>query len=177
MKKLPFILTSALLTLAAGNGVAATAQVTINAIDASGVGKKIGSLQLADSAEGLRIVPRLTSLPPGQHGMHLHANPSCNPAPDPNGQVAPGFAAGGHYDPMSTGKHMGPMNTTGHKGDLPFLTVDANGNARKAVLAPHLTVAEVKGHAVMIHAGGDNYSDQPAPLGGGGARIACGVVK
>jgi len=28
----------------------------------------------------------------------------------------------------------------------------------------------------MIHAGGDNYSDSPAPLGGGGARIACGVL-
>jgi Cu-Zn family superoxide dismutase len=28
----------------------------------------------------------------------------------------------------------------------------------------------------MIHAGGDNYSDEPAPLGGGGARVACGVV-
>ena len=28
-----------------------------------------------------------------------------------------------------------------------------------------------------VHAGGDNYSDQPAPLGGGGARIACGVIK
>jgi superoxide dismutase, Cu-Zn family len=29
----------------------------------------------------------------------------------------------------------------------------------------------------MIHSGGDNYSDAPAPLGGGGARIACGVIK
>jgi len=29
----------------------------------------------------------------------------------------------------------------------------------------------------MIHAGGDNYADQPAPLGGGGARVACGVIK
>ena len=29
----------------------------------------------------------------------------------------------------------------------------------------------------MIHAGGDNYSDQPQPLGGGGARIACGVIN
>jgi Cu-Zn family superoxide dismutase len=28
----------------------------------------------------------------------------------------------------------------------------------------------------MIHEGGDNYSDQPKPLGGGGARIACGVI-
>ncbi|HSS64217.1 MAG TPA: superoxide dismutase, partial [Gammaproteobacteria bacterium] len=27
------------------------------------------------------------------------------------------------------------------------------------------------------HASGDNYSDQPKALGGGGARMACGVVK
>jgi Cu-Zn family superoxide dismutase len=39
------------------------------------------------------------------------------------------------------------------------------------------TVAEVKGRSIMIHAGGDNYSDQPVPLGGGGGRTACGVVK
>jgi Cu-Zn family superoxide dismutase len=60
---------------------------------------------------------------------------------------------------------------------LPALTVNASGNATKSVVAPHLTVADVKGRSIMIHAGGDNYSDQPAPLGGGGARIACGVVK
>jgi Cu-Zn family superoxide dismutase len=29
----------------------------------------------------------------------------------------------------------------------------------------------------MIHAGGDNHSDTPAPLGGGGGRMACGVIK
>jgi len=45
------------------------------------------------------------------------------------------------------------------------------------LVVPHLTVADVKGRSIMIHAGGDNYSDQPAPLGGGGARIACGVAK
>jgi Cu-Zn family superoxide dismutase len=28
----------------------------------------------------------------------------------------------------------------------------------------------------MIHAGGDNHADHPAPLGGGGARMACGVI-
>jgi hypothetical protein len=44
-------------------------------------------------------------------------------------------------------------------------------------VAPHLEVADAQGHAIVIHAGGDNFSDQPAPLGGGGARIACGVVK
>jgi Cu-Zn family superoxide dismutase len=29
----------------------------------------------------------------------------------------------------------------------------------------------------MVHAGGDNYDDTPAPLGGGAGRIACGIVK
>lgn len=29
----------------------------------------------------------------------------------------------------------------------------------------------------MVHAGGDNHSDHPQPLGGGGARFACGVIK
>jgi len=65
---------------------------------------------------------------------------------------------------------LGPMGE-GHKGDMPVLTVDANGKATQAVTAPHLTVAAVKGHAIMIHAGGDNYSDQPAPLGGGGSFL------
>jgi Cu/Zn superoxide dismutase len=31
-------------------------------------------------------------------------------------------------------------------------------------------------HAAMQHPNGDNYSDTPKPLGGGGARIACGVI-
>ena len=47
----------------------------------------------------------------------------------------------------------------------------------KTVVAPRLKVSDLAGHALVIHAGGDNYSDQPAPLGGGGARIACGVIK
>ena len=28
----------------------------------------------------------------------------------------------------------------------------------------------------MIHSGGDNYSDAPEKNGGGGERIACGVM-
>ncbi len=34
-----------------------------------------------------------------------------------------------------------------------------------------------EGLAIMVHAGGDNYSDDPKPLGGGGDRIACGVIQ
>jgi Cu-Zn family superoxide dismutase len=155
---------------------AASTTVDINAIDANGIGKKIGTLRLSDSKQGLRITPQLADLPPGDHGFHVHVNPDCGPGNGPNGQPAAGMAAGGHYDPANTSKHLGPHGE-GHKGDMPVLSVDRKGKARKVVIAPHLTVADVKGRSIMIHAGGDNYSDQPAPLGGGGARIACGVIK
>ena len=150
--------------------------VRIYAIDAKGVGGQIGTIQLSETKAGLRISPRLAGLPPGQHGFHLHVNPSCDPGAGPNGQAAAGLAAGGHYDPANTGKHLGPHGE-GHKGDLPVLIVDARGRATKSVVAPRLTVADVKEHSIMIHAGGDNYSDQPEPLGGGGARIACGIAS
>ncbi len=155
---------------------AASVTVTVNQIDAKGIGAAIGTLHLRDTSHGLAITPRLAGLPPGPHGIHVHENPACGPGLQ-NGVTAAGFAAGGHYDPMHTGKHLGPMSTEGHQGDLPVLTVDAKGSARATLLAPHLTVKDVRHHAIVIHAGGDNYSDQPLPLGGGGARIACGVVK
>ena len=171
-----YIATLAAAIVTAGAAYAANETVTMNMIDANGVGKSIGTLDLTDTNEGLRIMPHLDGLPPGDHSFHVHVNPNCGPGNGPNGQPAAGIAAGGHYDPANTGKHLGP-NGEGHKGDLPVLTVDASGKATKAVVAPHLTVADVKGHSIMIHAGGDNYSDQPMPLGGGGARIACGVAK
>ena len=58
-----------------------------------------------------------------------------------------------------------------------MLVVSANGEATLPVLAPQLRVKDVRGRSLMIHAGGDNYSDQPEPLGGGGTRIACGVIE
>ncbi len=55
--------------------------------------------------------------------------------------------------------------------------MDAEGRAQQPVLAPRLRrLAEIQGRSLMIHAGGDNHADHPAPLGGGGARVACGVI-
>ncbi len=154
----------------------ATGTVTVNKIDANGVDAAIGTLALEDTSGGLKITPNLSDLPPGSHGFHFHANGDCGPG-DQNGTKAAGFAAGGHFDPAKSGKHLGPESSEGRKGDMPVLVVDASGKATHVVVAPHLTVDEAPGHAIVIYAGGDNYSDTPAPLGGGGARIACGVVK
>jgi superoxide dismutase, Cu-Zn family len=176
MRSNAVMLAAATIVTGASAAYAASETITMNAIDANGVGKEIGTLVLSDTQTGLQITPQLIGLPPGDHGFHAHGNPNCGPDPGPNGQPAAGMAAGGHYDPANTGKHLGPYGE-GHKGDMPVLTVDASGEATKAVVVPHLTVADVKGRSIMIHAGGDNYSDQPVPLGGGGARIACGVAK
>jgi Cu-Zn family superoxide dismutase len=152
------------------------ATATIHAVSAEGIGQDIGTIQLADSAAGLVIQTDLSDLPPGPHGFHLHSQGSCEPAHNDQGQMTAALGAGGHYDPDNTGRHAGPEGD-GHKGDLPVLEVAADGTAQVTLSAPRLTVAEARGRALMIHAGGDNFSDEPKPLGGGGARIACGVLE
>lgn len=153
---------------------AAQVVVEMHEIDSTGVGKIIGNITLTDTAAGLRLSPDLSDLPPGPHGFHIHENGLCVPGMK-DGEAIAGLAAGGHFDPYDTGHHEGPEGA-GHKGDLPVLMVNKNGRAKTVIVAPHLRVEEVKGRALMIHQNGDNYSDTPAPLGGGGARIACGVV-
>ena len=90
--------------------------------------------------------------------------------------MVPALAAGGHYDPADSRRH-GPPWGDGHLGDLPALYVDAKGNANQPVLAPRLKMEDLASRSLMVHAGADNYADQPAPLGGGGARVACGVIQ
>lgn len=85
-----------------------------------------------------------------------------------------GQAAGGHYDPAGTNTHRGPEGE-GHRGDLLRLDVAADGTAKQELRAPRLSLAEVRGRALIVHEGGDTYSDNPQ-LGGGGGRIVCGVV-
>ena len=174
-------LTAALIAIAASGGFAGfahaeTKKVSMNLISADGAGAPIGTIELEDSPEGLLLKPNLKGLPPGAHGFHLHEKPSCAPG-EQDGKMAAGIGAGGHFDPANTHQHLGPDIPGGHQGDLPTLKVISDGSATGELLAPHLKVADMTGHALMIHAGGDNYSDQPKPLGGGGARIACGVVE
>ena len=148
--------------------------VKIDLIDAKGIGKSVGTVTIKETAEGLELDANLKGLPPGEHGFHLHETGSCAAA-DKDGTPTAGQAAGGHYDPEGTKAHRGPGGG-GHKGDLPKLEVDAKGSANVQLKVPALKLVDARGKALVIHEGGDNYSDTPKPLGGGGARIACGVV-
>lgn len=155
---------------------AAPLSVPMNAVTSEGIGKQLGTVSIEKSEYGLVFTPELSGLQPGIHGFHLHAQGSCEPAEKDGKKVAAG-AAGGHWDPQNSGKHDHPWGD-GHMGDLPALYVSTEGKATQPVLAPRLKDLDaIKGHALMIHAGGDNHADSPAPLGGGGERVACGVIK
>ncbi|MFJ3058742.1 superoxide dismutase [Cu-Zn] SodC [Herbaspirillum sp. NPDC087042] len=165
--------------LVAGSAWAASdaqIKVPLNLVNAQGIAGPAGEVTIIETAYGLVFKPSLSGLPSGIHGFHVHQNPSCDPL-NKDGKMEPALAAGGHWDPEKTGKHEGPYGE-GHLGDLPALYVNAEGRADYPVLAPRIkTLAEVRGHALMVHVGGDNHSDHPAPLGGGGVRMACGVIQ
>lgn len=169
---------SAVFVLMIFTGMAFAEKITIDVCSVSpeGMGGKIGMVKAEDSDKGLVLKVDVKGIPEGEHGFHVHEHASGEPALDGEGKMTAALAAGGHYDPDNTGKHLGPYGQ-GHKGDLPFLTADKNGNIKETVTAPRMTVKDLKGRSLMIHAGGDNYSDEPAILGGGGARIAVGLIK
>jgi Cu-Zn family superoxide dismutase len=133
----------------------------------------VGVVEIGADGE---VTAHLHGVAPGPHGLHLHQNGSCATAPGKDGAPTPGLAAGPHLDPAATARHAGPSGD-GHLGDLPRVEAGADGVAVLDARAPRLAgVADLKGRAVVLHAGGDNYTDTP-PLGGGGARFACGVLQ
>ena len=167
---------SLLAALIAVPAVAADTVVKMQRVTLDGTGEPLGTVTIAGLDAGATFKLDLHGLQPGPHGFHVHEKASCDPTAA-NGTPVPAGAAGGHMDPDHTAKHAGPGGE-GHLGDLPVLDVAADGTATQTLTAPRLKDVEaLKGHALMIHAGGDNYSDSPSPLGGGGGRFACGVIQ
>ena len=149
--------------------------VPMNLVDEKGIGSVVGQVTISESRYGLVLTPSLSGLAPGLHGFHVHQNPDCG-SKEKDGKMVAALAASGHYDPEKSDRHGAPWGD-GHLGDLPPLFVDLNGSATQPVLAPRMKISDVKGRSLMIHVSGDNHADHPAPLGGGGARMVCGVSK
>ena len=128
----------------------------------------MGTIKISESLLGLQFKVHMSGVSPGEHGFHLHAHASCRHH---------GLGAGGHYDPMHTNRHLGPYRE-GHLGDLPVIIANKQGIVDMTVLVPRIKqLSLVKGRAIIVHVFGDNYSDNPKPLGGGGPRLACGIIK
>jgi Cu-Zn family superoxide dismutase len=136
-------------------------------------GETVGSAQLWETRDGVRLVAAVRNLPPGPHGIHLHAVGRCE-APDFN-------SAGGHFNPGN--RQHGLQNPRGpHAGDLPDIQIGSDGNARLEHVSRAVTLGpgptslfDADGTAVVIHAGPDDQRSDPA--GNSGGRIACGVLR
>lgn len=111
-----------------------------------------------------------SGLPPGYHGLHVHAVGNC---------VPPAFtSAGGHFNPTG-------QSHPNHAGDLPVLLVNSDGSAYIEADTARFSVQDILGRALIIHANPDNYANvtrygSPDAItlatGDAGSRFGCGVI-
>jgi Cu-Zn family superoxide dismutase len=124
-----------------------------------------------DGTTGVAFELNLKELPPGEHAVHLHQTPTCDP---------PSFeSAGPHLNPA--GKQHGLQNPAGpHAGDMNNVKVAADGTAKTTIVNSRVTMGtgpdslSSQGAALVIHAQPDDMKSDPA--GNAGDRVACGVI-
>ena len=127
-----------------------------------------GRATLLRTSTGVRLLVDGDGLPPGSHGLHIHAVGKCD---------APDFkSAGAHWNP--TMKMHGRDNPMGaHSGDLPNLVIgsDGHGTVSADVVGDPSALMDADGASVIVHAGADDYKTDPS--GNSGDRIACGIFS
>jgi uncharacterized protein len=153
------------------NGIAT--KMTMRLVTDSGVAAELGTLTLSNtsfevagrSEFGLLIQPELKGIKPGPYALHVHENPSCGPKLK-DGVMVAGLGAGTHLWLSGTGTLKGKQFGS-HLGDLPDLIVGANQTATGEIVGARLSLADIYGRAIMIHASSDDVSP----------RMACGVIR
>jgi Cu-Zn family superoxide dismutase len=133
-------------------------------------GRRLGTAAVVPSKSGGLLVLKLTGVPPGEHGLHIHATGACDP---------PDFtSAGPHYNPANR-KH-GAKNPQGpHAGDLPNVVARPDSSIDTTLAIPAEAVSAIgsgpAARALVLHAQRDDQMTDPS--GGSGDRIACGVLE
>ena len=165
--------TAAVLLLSAGS--LAAQQMTATATLINPDGEEIGRAELIETPNhGVLLRVQIDDLAPGTHGFHIHETGAC---------TAPEFSdAGGHFAPR--GNAHGVLHPHGkHAGDLMNLHVPESGMVQTERLAEgvtlmagaHASLFDDDGAALVIHQNPDDYESQPS--GGGGPKLACGVIR
>jgi Cu-Zn family superoxide dismutase len=123
---------------------------------------------------GIHVVAHVKGVPPGKHGLHLHANGECVHGDEAGKHFS---SAGGHFNPAGA-PHACPPTDPRHAGDFGNIEVDASGNGHLDLTSKDISIGgganSVVGKAVILHAGADDCTTQPT--GNSGDRLACGVI-
>jgi len=135
-------------------------------------GQSIGKATLRPAEEGVLLEVEVSGLPANQWvAFHIHENGTC----DPKTKFK---SAGGHFNP-SDQEHGFLADGGPHAGDMPNQYIPADGTLRAHVFNDYISLgdgdADVKGKAIIIHDGRDDYRSQPT--GDAGGRLACAVIK
>ncbi|ACO46990.1 superoxide dismutase family protein [Deinococcus deserti] len=143
-------------------------------------GQSTGQATFMAEGNGARVRVSVSGLAPGMHAMHIHVNPTCTNTVGANGETVAFGGAGGHFDPSGTNNHDAPTaaNTVGHAGDLPMISVGADGTGTADFFTSKVSLRgenSLIGRSIVIHAGADDYQTDPA--GNSGARVRCGVIS
>lgn len=130
-----------------------------------------GTVTFTQLGDKVVVVADISGLEPNtKHGFHIHDKSDLS-APDL-------MSTGGHWNPDHH-IHGGPTTSSVHAGDMGNLEADANGKAHLELTLSGISVGgpknNVVGHSVIIHAGSDDLSSQPA--GNSGPRVAGGVIE
>lgn len=139
-------------------------------------GNTLGTVSIHQGPAGIALTLEAEGMPEGPKAIHIHAVGDCS-------DTGEGFkASGGHINP--DGHQHGFLNDDGpDAGDLPNFHVHADGSAwaqmfnERASLdgSVGVQVLDDDGAALVVHENPDDHMAQP--IGGAGARIACGVIE
>ncbi|NEW39628.1 superoxide dismutase family protein [Nocardia cyriacigeorgica] len=150
-------------------------------------GTTVGTADITEAGSFLRISVEANGLRPGFHGLHIHQVGKCEP-----NSVAPTGGSPGDF--LSAGGHLqvGAANSHPASGDLTSLQVREDGNATLVTTTDKVSMADIRGKALMIHADSDNFGNIPGrytraggtgpdeatlATGDAGGRVACGVIQ
>uniref|UniRef100_A0A2R4QMA2 Superoxide dismutase [Cu-Zn] n=1 Tax=Artemia franciscana TaxID=6661 RepID=A0A2R4QMA2_ARTSF len=137
-------------------------------------------LNQEDPDSPVKITGKVTGLPPGFNGFHVHmigniTGDDC-------------LSTGSHFNPFGE-EHGGPDDTRRHVGDLGNIQFVEEPTEEAAVARINIEDSEISlcgernviGRAIVVHAGPDDLgrgrNEESQKTGNAGPRAGCGIVE
>jgi Cu-Zn family superoxide dismutase len=156
------------LTIVTGCEKTINANAIIEAKSDSGIS---GSVSFSEKNGMVTMTANISGLSAGNHAIHIHAIGDCS--------AADGTSAGGHWNPTNV-NHGRWGQSPFHIGDIGNIVADSEGNGTITrdtdlwCIGCDDETKNIVGKAIIIHAGPDDFTSQPA--GAAGPRIGCGEI-